>query len=304
MTEQLTGGQHKAEIQRVTWVGLFVNLGLSAVKFVGGFAGGSQAVVADAVHSLSDISTDAAILFGVHYWTKPPDSEHPHGHRQVEAVVTLSIGLLLAAVATGILWNAIVTLREAQGASPGWIAFAAALISIVSKEILYRWTAAAGQRIRSMPLMANAWHHRTDALSSIPVVVAVAVSAVEPSLAFLDRVGAAAVSLFIYQAAFKIAWPTLGKLLDTGAPKEDLARIEEICRATDGVQDVHGLRTRYLGCSGLEVDLHIEVDGDLSVSRGHDIAEEVKQRLIREGPEVVDVIVHLEPYGIMRNDDE
>jgi cation diffusion facilitator family transporter len=297
-------GYRKAEIQRVTWVGLFVNLGLSAVKFAGGILGNSQAVVADAVHSLSDLSTDVAILFGVHYWTKPPDPEHPHGHRQAEAVVTLSIGLLLAAVATGLLWNAVVTLREQEAASPGWIAFAAALVSIISKEILYRWTAAAGQRIRSMPLMANAWHHRTDALSSIPVVVAVAGAAVEPTWAFLDHLGAAVVSLFIYQAAFKIAWPTFGKLLDSGAPEEDLARIREIALATGGVRDIHGLRTRYLGCSSLAVDLHIEVDGDLSVSRGHDIAEEVKHRLVEEGPEVQDVIVHLEPYGIMRPVDD
>jgi cation diffusion facilitator family transporter len=283
------------QILRVTWVGLFANLGLSGLKFAGGILGGSQAVVADAVHSLSDITTDMAIILGVRYWTKPADDGHPHGHRQVEAVVTLSIGIVLAVVATGLLWNAVVNLHEKEETSPGWIAFAAALASILCKEVLYRWTAAAGRRIRSMPLVANAWHHRSDAFSSIPVVVAVAGAALEPSWAFLDHVGAAAVSLFIYQAALKIVWPTLGKLIDSGAPEEDLNRIRMLAGEVKGVKDVHGLRTRYLGCSGLAVDLHIEVDGAMTVRKGHDISEEVKRRLLEKGPEVLDVVVHLEP---------
>jgi len=201
-----------AEIKRVTWTGLFANLGLSALKFLGGTFGNSQAVVADAVHSLSDISTDAAILLGVKHWTRPADDSHPHGHRQVETLVTLSIGIALAVVAGGLLWNAVSTLDVDRQAAPGWMAFAAALVSIVCKEVLYRWTSAVGQRIRSMPIIANAWHHRSDALSSIPVVVTVAGAAIVPSWAFLDHLGAMAVSLFIFQAAFKIIWPTFGKL--------------------------------------------------------------------------------------------
>jgi len=125
----------------------------------------------------------------------------------------------------------------------------------------------------------------------------VAGAAIVPSWAFLDHLGAMAVSLFIFQAAFKIIWPTFGKLLDTGAPREDLDRIRAIVSATAGVEDVHGIRTRYLGCSGLAVDLHIEVDGGLSVLCGHDISEEVKKRLMDEGPDVLDVVVHLEPYS-------
>jgi cation diffusion facilitator family transporter len=286
----------RAKVQQVTWVGLGVNLSLSALKFCGGILGGSQAVVADAVHSLSDITTDVAVLLGVRYWTKPADACHPHGHRRVEVMVTLSIGLILAVVATGLVWDAILTMYERHDTSPGWIALVAALVSVFSKELLYRWTVSVGQRIRSMPLIANAWHQRSDALSSIPVVLAVAGAAIDPTWAFLDAVGAVVVSLFIYQAAFKIVKPTFGKLIDSGAPKEVLQRIQTLAMETDGVRDVHGLRTRYLGSSGLAVDLHIEVDGAMTVADGHDISETVKKRLMDKGPEVLDVVVHLEPY--------
>ncbi|MFH1998929.1 MAG: cation diffusion facilitator family transporter, partial [Planctomycetota bacterium] len=178
------------QIKKLTWAGLIMNIGLSALKFACGLLGNSQALVADAVHSLSDIITDLAILLGIRYWSRPADASHPHGHRQVETVVTLTIGFILAFVAFGLLWNAIETLREQDDASPGWIALVAAFISIVSKELLYRWTVATGIRIRSMPLIANAWHHRSDAFSSIPVLVAVAGAAIDPSWAFLDHIGA------------------------------------------------------------------------------------------------------------------
>ena len=288
--------RHVRRVQRITWVGLSVNVCLSALKFVGGFLGGSQAVVADAVHSLSDMTTDVAILVAVRYWTKPADATHPHGHRRLETVVTLSIGLVLAVVATGLLWNAIVTLREQHTTRPGWIALAAALISIGSKEFLYRWTASAGRRIKSTPVIANAWHHRSDALSSIPAALAVAGAMVGPAWSFLDHLGAAAVSLFIYQAAFKIIRPALEKLMDSAAPEEKLQHIRAIAMETDGVKRVHGIRTRYVSGSSLAVDLHIEVDGAMTVRNGHEISEAVKKRLLAEDPEVADVVVHLEPY--------
>lgn len=292
-----TGGRsYDEEVRKVASVGLLVGLCLSAVKFAGGFLGGSQAVTADAVHSLSDVTTDIAILVGVKYWIRPADDTHPHGHRRLETMVTLCIGLVLMVVATGLLWNAIITLRERQSGSPEWIAFAAAMISIGSKELLYRWTITAGQRIKSMSLIANAWHHRSDALSSIPVALAVAGTAIGPGWSFLDLVGAAVVSLFIYQAAFKIIRPAFKELIDSGAPEKDLQKIRGVTMATEGVKHVHGIRSRYVGNSNLAVDLHILVTGDMTVSEGHNISEEVKRRLLSEGPDVIDVVVHLEPY--------
>ena len=286
---------HTAEVLRVTWVGLGANIALSILKLAAGIIGRSQAIVADGVHSLSDSSTDVAILVGVRYWTQPPDEEHPHGHRRIETVVTVFIGVLLAAVAAGLTYNALATLHERDAGSPGVIAFAAALVSIVSKEMLYRWNLSVGKRIKSPAVIANAWHHRSDALSSIPAALAVAGAAVSPSWSFLDHVGAVVVSLFILQAAWRIAWPALGQLVDTGATRMDRERIRTIALGTDGVEMVHAIRTRHIG-SGLQVDLHILVDGRLTVREGHDISRAVKQRLLSEGPDVVDVVVHLEPY--------
>jgi cation diffusion facilitator family transporter len=251
-------------------------------------------VVADAVHTISDCSTDVAILVGVRYWTKPPDAEHPHGHRRIETLVTIGIAALLAGVGLGLAFTALVRLSRDTTEVPEWIALGAALVSIITKEALYRWNVRVGRRIRSTALVANAWHHRSDALSSLPVAVAVAAAAIHPAWAFLDSVGAIIVSVFILKAAWGLGRPALGELVDTGAPREQRGQIERIVRATEGVASVHAIRTRYSG-PGLHVDLHIQVDGDLTVREGHHIAGRVKHRLLAEGPDIIDVVVHIEP---------
>lgn len=284
-----------SEVRRVTLIGLVVNVALSALKFAAGILGNSQAVVADAVHSLSDTATDVAVLVGVKFWSKPPDECHPHGHRRIEFLVTIFIGLLLAAVALGLSYNALSTLHEVQKGPPGAIAFFAAVLSIFIKELLYRWTISVGIEIKSTALIANAWHHRSDGLSSVPAAVAVAGAALVPGLAFLDHLGAIVVSIFILQAAWKIVRPSVEQLVDRGAPEEICLGIEQLARATPGVQEVHAIRTRHIG-SGIEVDLHVLVDPALTVEEGHRISEEVKRRLIDYISDVVDVVVHLEPY--------
>ncbi|MGC9514185.1 cation diffusion facilitator family transporter [Methanocrinis sp.] len=284
-----------SEVKRVTLTGLVINLALSALKFAAGILGNSQAVLADAVHSLSDTATDIAVLVGVRLWSKPPDECHPYGHRRIEFLVTIFIGLLLAAVALGLSYNALATLHEVQTKPPGAIAFFAAILSIFTKELLYRWTITKGREIKSTALIANAWHHRSDGLSSVPVAAAVAGAALVPGLAFLDRLGAIVVSIFILQAAVKIVRPSVEQLVDRGAPEEICLGIEQLAFATPGVRDVHAIRTRHIG-SGIEVDLHVLVDPGLSVEKGHEISEEVKRRLIEYVSDVVDVVVHLEPY--------
>ncbi len=283
-------------IQNVTIGGMAVNIVLSVLKFVLGTIGGSQAVVADAVHSLSDIVTDVTILVGVRYWSRPADAGHPHGHRRLEVVITLGIGIALGVVATGILFNAVTTFFGQHESSPGWIAFWAAFASIVSKELMYRWTVNVGNRIKSAPLVANAWHHRSDALSSIPAALAVAGAAISPGWAFLDQLGAVVVSIFIYYAAFKIVRPAFDTLMDRGAPEADVEKIRTIALKTRGVKSVHKIRTRYISGLSLAVDLHIEVDKEMTVKDGHDISGAVKSALLEKGPEVADVVVHLEPY--------
>jgi len=285
-----------AVIRRVTWIGLILNLLLSAFKFAGGVVGNSQAVVADAVHSLSDMTTDLAILIGVRYWSKPADDDHPRGHYRIEMLVTVFIGLALAAVAVGIMYHSFMTFRDVHTTGPGWIACVAAAVSVGLKEWLYRWTAGHGKKISSSALVANAWHHRSDALSSIPALLAVAGAKLKPDWYFLDHIGAVVVGVLIFQAAWKILASPLDKLIDRGAPKEVRSRIKEIALTTDGVRMIHRLRTRFLDCNRIEADLHVKVDASMTVDTGHEIAENVRRRIIAEMPNVADVVTHLEPY--------
>ncbi len=281
-------------VRKITWKGLAVNLLLAGLKFGAGYFGRSHALVADAIHSLSDTMTDLAVIAGSHYWSRPADECHPYGHRRLETLVTVFIGLMLALAGAGIGWHAVSMLAQGPGPPPGWIALAAALVSIVTKEALYRWTAAAGKKSRSPALAANAWHHRSDALSSVPVVIAVGAALVHPAWSFLDLIGAVVVAVFIMHAAFKITWPAISELIDAGAPEEIKKHIAAIAAKTEGVQEVHAIRTRYIG-SSIVADLHIVVRGSLSVRDGHSIAEDVRRRIIDKIVEVIDVIVHVDP---------
>lgn len=283
-------------IRFVGWVGLFTNLALAAIKMAAGTLGHSHAVVADAIHSLSDLATDIALLAGVHFWSKPADERHPHGHERIETLVTMLIGASLGGVALGLMWDAIASRQGDQVLTPTPVALAAAVLSLVIKEILYRWTVAEGQKVDSPALIANAWHHRSDALSSLPAAVAVAVAVVEPRYAFVDRIGALVVCVFILFAAKKILTPALSQLIDTGAPREDRRRLRTLALDVAGVEDVHAIRTRYVG-PNLVVDMHVEVNASLSVEEGHAIGEAVVERLLAHGPRVADVLVHVEPPG-------
>jgi len=286
------------QIRRAGWVGLLCNLILAAIKVVAGILGHSQAVLADALHSLTDSVTDVAVILGVRFWSAPADDDHPHGHGRIETLVTVVIGLSVGVVAFGMGWQAIHGMRHGQVAeAPAGIALAAALISIVVKEVLYRWTVKIGRIVQSPALIANAWHHRSDAISSIPAALAVAVALLIPGWEFVDRVGAIVVCGFILQASWKILLPALNQLIDAAAPHDDRRLIEELATSVDGVESAHAVRTRYVGAK-LAVDIHIEVDGGLSVGEGHAIAKAVRQCLIENGPNVVDVVVQLEPYRL------
>ncbi len=288
----MTAAASAAMIRRAAWVGLVVNLVLVAIKAAAGIIGHSHAVLADAVHSLSDLVTDVALIVGVRFWSAPADDDHPHGHGRIETLVTAAIGLSLAAVAVGLGHDAI--RGGGQAAAPTTIALVGALVSIISKEILYHWTVGVALRCDSPALAANAWHHRSDALSSLPAALAVGVALILPAWAFVDRIGAALVCVFILVAALRIVRPVLAQLADHGAPHKDRALLESLAEKVPGVRGVHALRTRYSGPK-LQVDLHIEVDGDLTVSAGHAIAHAVQSKLVGDGPGVIDVVVHIEP---------
>ena len=281
-------------IRKVTWIGLLVNLTLSVLKFSAGFWGHSQAVIADAIHSFSDSTTDIAVIIGSYFWSRPLDSTHQHGHHRLEKFVTFFIGFMLFSAGTGIGWNAIISLHKTSTQPPEWIAAGAAAISIIVKEIIYRWTSKVSKQVKSAAMAANAWHHRLDAISSIPTLIAVTGAIVMPSWFFLDRTGAIIVSIFIVQAAIRILWPIFREVLDVAAPKEICKQIEVISLEHDAVQEVHKIRTRYIGMN-LQADLHIIVAATTTVFDGHQISGAVKNRILRNIPAVVDVLIHIEP---------
>ena len=288
-----------SEVRKITILGLFVNFFLTILKIVIGLFGKSSSVVADGFHSLSDCSTDIAVIIGVKYWNKEPDEDHPYGHRRIEAMVSSFIAIALASVGFFLIYESITKIHNAVYNNgiyqiPEWSTFWIAIISIITKEILYHKTARKAVELKSTSLLANAWHHRSDAFSSIPVALAIGFTKYNESWAILDPIASVVVSFFILQAAYMISKPALLELSDSGASEISVAKIKEIATSVEGVQSVHGIRTRYHG-NGLHVDLHIQVDPDLTVREGHEIAGHAKRHLLEDGPEVIDVLVHLEP---------
>lgn len=291
------------EISRVTWVGFWCNVALSAFKISAGFMGNSRAVVADGVHSLSDLVTDIAVLVGVRFWMAPPDKAHPYGYKRLETLVSFTIGAILACAGVGIVWDAAASLWHGGEKGPvgSWLALIAALSSVASKELLFRWTLRKSQELKSAAVAANAWDHRSDAISSFPIAVAVAVSMYFPSLAFVDVVGAVLVAGFILYSAWKICKESIHILVDGGVDREVMERITQFCLKTDGLKSVHDVRTRFVG-QGLQIDLHAAIDATLTVQQGHDIAQALEDSLYTDaaseylGVEVFDVLVHLDPW--------
>jgi len=285
-----------SEVRSVTLVGLGWNAALTVGKFFAGLFGGSQALVADAIHSGSDFITDIAIIIGSKFWNLPPDEQHPYGHRRFETLISVGIGLAVCAVGIGLGYNAVKALINGEQSHPEWIAAVMAAVSIVVKEVLFRYTRAKGRAIRSEAVEANAWHHRSDAYSSIPVLVAVLFGILFPTLWFADSVGAIIVSVFILHSGFEIAWPGIHRVADEGASEEVARKLKNVALSCPNVISIHGFRTRYVG-SDLHVDLHVVVPAEMTLLDAHDLAEEVEKRLIDAGENVVDALVHIDPYS-------
>lgn len=283
------------DIYRVTALGLAANLFLAGVKFTAGLLAGSRAVSADAVHSLSDSATDLIILAFARVWSAPADRAHPYGHQRVETLVAGGIGLSLALVGLGLGYDAATFLLDPPEAPapPGLAAALAALASILVKELLYRWTRRVGEAFGSRALVANAWHHRSDALSSIPAFAAAAGARLFPELWWLDPLGALVVCGFLLHAAWGIVRPALDELTDRAAPKDDVEELKALAHGVPGALDIHRLRTRSMG-GKLVVDLHVCVDPSMTVREGHAIAHAVSAKL-RMDDRVMEVITHLEP---------
>ena len=284
------------EIKKVTVVGIIVNIFLSLSKLIIGYFGNSQALIADGVHSFSDLATDLSIIFGVKYWLAPADKEHQYGHRKLELLVTIFISIMLACVGIGIFTEAILALKNNSMKIPSFIAFICALLSIISKEWLYRYTVKKANLLKSPAVKANAWHHRSDAISSLPVAVVIIVASAFPKLIWLDAIGAVIVSIFIIYPSYKIFKKAILNILDESVDSETLSKIEQITLQTKDVKEVHDIRTRKAG-ETFFVDMHILVDGHISVREGHDISEAVKTNLMKSNEDILDVLIHLEPFN-------
>jgi cation diffusion facilitator family transporter len=281
------------EVRKVTLVGSVVDLLLGVVKILIGNTAHSQALIADGVHSLSDLATDFLVLFAAKHSHRAADAEHPYGHGRIETVATVVLGVALTAVAIGISWDAVRRLLDpVLLLHPGWLALAVAFVSIVAKEIIYQYTARAGRRLRSNMLLANAWHSRSDAISSIVVVIGV--GGAMAGLPYLDAIAAVAVALMIAMIGWKLLWKSLKELIDTSLDTDQVDAIRKEILDVSGVRALHLLRTRHSGSDAL-VDVHIQVDPALSVSEGHQIGEYVRTKLIDQIDEVTDVTVHIDP---------
>lgn len=280
-------------MNHVTLIGSVVNIILAAIKIIFGWLGQSQALIADGIHSLSDLATDILVLFAAHYSNKEADDDHPYGHRKIETLTTVALGIFLILVAFGIMIDAILRLTTTtELLIPSWIALSAALASIIAKELLYHYTLKIANQINSNLLKANAWHHRSDAISS--VIVVIGIIGVMLGMPILDALAAIGVSFMIIAMGWNLCWNSLKELIDTAIDSKTLNKIKSTITSVDGVIALHHLRSRFMGNEGF-VDVHVIVDPYLSVSEGHKIGDTVHSILMNEVASVTDVIVHIDP---------
>ena len=281
--------------RNITLAGMAVNLLLAGGKLAAGYWSHSTALVADAVHSLSDLATDGLTLLGLRLGNAPADHDHPWGHGRVETLFAALVGLGLMGTGLVLAAGALHDLMGASHQPPTWPAAVVAGLSLVVKEALYRRTVTVGRRMASKVVEANAWHHRSDALSSLAVLVGVGAAAIHPAWHFLDALAALVVVGFVLWAGGEVVWSAAHELSDA-APEADIQRAILRCAAkVEGVRDVHDLKVRLAG-GRYHMELHVAVDGALSVLQGHAIAKEVESCLRRQIPRVAQVIIHVDPY--------
>jgi len=283
-------------VKRAGLTSLAVNLLLVFIKGFIGVAAGSRALVADAVHTLSDLSTDIAVIVGVKFWYRPPDESHPMGHRGIETAVSMFIGIMLVVAGAGIGYDAVRSMGRDTASPPGLLAAFAALLSVISKEILYRWTLKKSRETGSAALTANALHNRSDAFSSIPVLVAIGASQVSPELAFLDPLAGTVVSVFVIISGWNVLKPGIAQMTNTAPPAMTVEKIRLAALSVDGVMGLHRLRAR-MQAGGIFVDLHLQIDGETPVIKAFLASKEVEKKILAVDPLIRDVIARIEPWA-------
>lgn len=287
------------DIYKVTLVGSAGNVALLAFKFAAGVLGHSSAMIADAIHSLSDFITDVVLLAFVHMSAKPQDEDHDYGHGKYETFATLIIGLAIMAAATGIIISGVDKLVDWVGgrqlAAPGWLALAAALLSIVVKEVMYRYTVLRGKALDSPALVANAWHHRSDALSSIGAAVGIGGAILLGNRwTVLDPLASVVVGLMLLKVAIGLLRSSVGELTEHSLSSEVEKEIEDIICSYPDVSDPHNLRTRRIG-NRFAIEVHVRMDGNSTLTAAHNRATAIEQRLRQRFGKQTHISIHMEP---------
>ncbi|CDS54901.1 Cobalt-zinc-cadmium resistance protein [Polaromonas sp. CG9_12] len=278
---------------RSTWVSVAVNIVLSATQISAGILSKSQALVADGIHSLSDLVSDFVVLFAGHHSKKDADTDHPYGHQRFETAASLALGVILLAVGAGMLWSAVGKLQSPETvpqvhASALWVVGGA----LIAKELLFRYMLAAAKRVKSSMLVANAWHARSDAASSL--VVGIGIIGNLAGYPILDPIAALIVGFMVARMGWSFGWDAMHDLMDRAVDEQEVEAIRRTLIETPGVSDVHDVRTRKMG-DMIVVDAHIEVDALITVEAGHDIAVEARQRVLRRH-RVLNLMTHVDPW--------
>ncbi len=279
---------------KVTIVGIVANLVLVALKIYAGIVGKSQALIADGIHSLSDLLSDFVVLVGLKWGHQEADDNHPFGHGRIETISSMVIGILLIAAGGGIVFNAVTALYEHQKAQPTLLTLIIAFLSIAIKEAMYWYTLLAGKRMKSMLLIANAWHHRTDALSSVAVLIGIGGVYLNPNWYLADSLASLFVTYFILRVGGQMVWHALKEVVDTAPDKEVLENIKNVAQEVDGVLNAHDIHSRFSG-GQIFSEIHIVVDPEITVREGHDIADNVEATVLEKIDDLVRVIVHVDP---------
>ena len=293
MAEQFNAEEITALKSRVTFVAMWTNVFLTLIKISIGIVGQSTALIADGIHSFSDLASDALVLIAIKLGSREADYEHPYGHKRFETLATVILGLGLVLIAGGIAWDGSQRLLHPEMLSiPNIDTLGIAAISILANEWLYHYTKRIGIMTRSKLLLANAWHHRSDAISS--VIVLLGIGAVLLGYPFADTVAAMLVALMVGKIGLQLVLESIKELVDTSLSEELVQEIRREIKTTQGVQGIHLLRTRQMS-EDAYIDAHIVVDAKISVSEGHVIGDKVRKNLIHKFDDIVDVLVHIDP---------
>lgn len=289
----------KKEADKVTYVCMVGNIILAVCKILAGIFGASAAMIADGLHSFSDLVTDIVLLIGVHMGASPEDDKHPYGHGRFETFATLLIAVVLIAAAFGIFYGGLKTVISViQGVPlprPGYIALVIAVISVLSKEWMYRYTVKVGRKIDSAAVVSNAWHHRSDALSSVATLIGISGAIfLGNKWTVLDPITAMLVSVFVFIVGYQICKMAAAELLDSALPKKKVDIIKEICLSVDGVQNPHDIKTRKVGYR-ISIDLHIDLPKESTFTTVHDKMSDIEEKLKERFGQKTFVSIHPEP---------